>query len=260
MNLTDSEILKFQRGTPILLEDICAIHNATIGEIIDLGYDKFHQYLDIILISKPVEIENKNIKELIKQLTDFQFLLMLVESDINTRDLAKEAFFFLLHEDVSFSVEPAQIVVGPLEEKHVLDESHFYELQRIVRHMFFIEIDEEEIIFDPSDSPRVRALKEKMRENREKVRLAKAKKAQQEKSDLNFSDLVGSVALVLGAQEVWNMTYYFFNDQLKRMGWQEQFDINNRAAMAGAKMKKNQLKHWIRSITSVDNTGGKNNG
>jgi len=41
MNLTDNETLKFLRGSPVLLEDICAVYPATLGEIIDLGYDKF---------------------------------------------------------------------------------------------------------------------------------------------------------------------------------------------------------------------------
>ena len=41
MNLTDNEVLKFQKGSPILLEDICAIYPRTLGEIVDLGYDKF---------------------------------------------------------------------------------------------------------------------------------------------------------------------------------------------------------------------------
>ena len=34
MNLTDDEILKFQKGTPVFLEDICAIYPATIGDIV----------------------------------------------------------------------------------------------------------------------------------------------------------------------------------------------------------------------------------
>jgi len=39
---------------------------------------------------------------------------------------------------------------------------------------------------------------------------------------------------------------------MKRMGWRDQFDINNKAALAGAKMTKKQLKHWMRSINSND--------
>ena len=32
---------------------------------------------------------------------------------------------------------------------------------------------------------------------------------------------------------IWDITYYAFHDQLKRMGWRDQFNINNQAAMAG---------------------------
>ena len=53
MNLTDDEILKFQKGTPVFLDDICAVYSATIGEIVDLGYSKFQEYLSIITATKP---------------------------------------------------------------------------------------------------------------------------------------------------------------------------------------------------------------
>ena len=39
--LTDNEVLKFQRGSPIFIEDVCAVYPATLGGIVDLGYDKF---------------------------------------------------------------------------------------------------------------------------------------------------------------------------------------------------------------------------
>jgi len=41
ISINDDMILKFQRGTPILLEDVCAIYPATMGEIIDIGYTTF---------------------------------------------------------------------------------------------------------------------------------------------------------------------------------------------------------------------------
>ena len=100
-----------------------------------------------------------------------------------------------------------------------------------------------------------RSIKMKMRENREKVRRAKAKKAQQEKSDMKLSDLIGSMTINdcgLNIINVWDMTYYAFHDQLKRMGWRDQFNINQKAALAGAKINKSQLKHWMRSIASSD--------
>ena len=168
---------------------------------------------------------------------------------------AKEAFRFFIHESVSFSLEPAQIVVGPLEEKHLLTEEMFYEFRRILKRMYFLEQEAEEIIIYENDSPAVKKLKQQMKINREKVARAKAKQKKQSGSDIQFSDLVGSVAAGncgLNIKTIWDITYYAFHDQLKRMGWREQFDINNRAAMAGAKLKKSQLKHWIKSIASDD--------
>ena len=257
MNLTDAEILKFQKGTPILLDDICAIYPATVGEIVDVGYDKFQQYLSIITATKPImkKKDNSQLQKVLDELTDFQYLLMTTELDIEANQLLKDAFQFFCHEDVLFSLEPAQIIVGPINEQHLLTEEKFYDLQRIIKRMYFIEQDGEEIIINKNDSPSVRNLKMKMRENREKVRLAKAKQAEREKSDLKFSDLIGSITINncgLNIENIWNITYYAFHDQLKRMGWRDQFEINNRAALAGAKLKKSQLKHWMRSIASSD--------
>ena len=70
-----------------------------------------------------------------------------------------------------------------------------------------------------------------------------------------MSDLVASITFGgcnLNMSNVWDITYYSFRDQLKRMGWHEKFDINNRAALAGAKLKKSQLKHWIKGISNDD--------
>ena len=66
MNLTDAATLKFQKGTPILLEDICAVYPAKMGEIVDLGYDLFQQYLGIMLTTKPV-IKKGGANEQLKQ-------------------------------------------------------------------------------------------------------------------------------------------------------------------------------------------------
>jgi len=41
MNLTDNETLKFLKGGPVFLDDICAVYPATLGEIVDVGYDNF---------------------------------------------------------------------------------------------------------------------------------------------------------------------------------------------------------------------------
>ena len=257
MNLTDDYVLKFQKGTPISFEGICFIYPATVGEIVDIGYSNFEKYLGILTTEKPA-IDNKNEEELnqiLTDLTDFQFLLMMTQLDPSTNVLLKNAFRFFTHEEVEFSIEPAQIILGPIEENHLLTEEKFYDFKRVLKKMYFFDVEEEEIIIYDTDDAATKRIKMKMRENREKVKRANAKKSAQEKSDLKFSDLIGSITINncgLNIANIWDITYYAFHDQLKRMGWRDQFNINNRAALAGAKLKKSQLKHWMRSIASSD--------
>ena len=256
MNLTDNEVLKFQKGSPVLIEDICAVYPRTLGEITDIGYDKFQQYLGILTSDKPTDTKgDSELAELLQQISDFQYLLLMASMDIQVNNILKEAFYFFTNSQATFSLDPPQILLGPLEEQHIMDEKHFYDLQHVLRRMYFIEQEGEEIVIYEDDNPATKRLKMQMRANREKVRRAKAKKAQQEKSDMKLSDLIGSITINdcgLNIHNIWDITYYAFHDQLKRMGWRDQFNINQKAALAGAKINKSQLKHWMRSIASND--------
>jgi hypothetical protein len=179
----------------------------------------------------------------------------MASTDLEVNTTLKRAFKFFTHENVVFSTTPAQIILGPLKEQHLLTEEKFYDFKRILKKMYFLDSDEEEIIIYDTDDAATKKIKMRMRENREKVRKANAKKNSQGKSDLKFSDLIGSITINncgLNMVNIYNITYYAFHDQLKRMGWRDQFNINNRAALAGAKLKKSQLKHWMRSIASSD--------
>jgi len=49
--------------------------------------------------------------------------------DKEVQETMRAAFRFFMHENtISFSLEPAQIVVGPLQEKHLLTEDKFHDL------------------------------------------------------------------------------------------------------------------------------------
>ena len=112
---------------------------------------------------------------------------------------------------------------------------------------------EDTIEFLETDTPRVRALKEKMLKGRRDREEAKRKARKKDgDSEIELSDLIGSLAIGSNSYNmlnIWDMTYYAFQDQLKRMSWREEFDINTRASLAGAKLDKSKLSHWIKSMT-----------
>lgn len=254
MNLTDDFVLKCLKGGAVLIEDICAVYSLTLGEIVDYGYDNFLHSLQILTLTKPVFNKGNDMAKLFEALSDYQYFLALTTLDAEFLEQAKKAFRFFTKENVIFSIDTEQIIIGPPEEKHILSEEYFYELQKILKKMYNLDDDEEEIVISPNDSPQVQNMKRQMIMNRKKAKQSK-KVGKGGKNDLSFSDLVASVAagnIGLNIVNIWDITYYAFHDQLKRMEWREQFDINNRAAMAGAKLKPNQLKHWIKSIHSKD--------
>ena len=258
MNLTDSDVLKFLHGTPVLLDDICAVYPPTLGEIADIGYDTFQKYLGTIIMEKPTSIDIKGEPQFaafLKTLTNFRYILFLATMDKEVEEVLKSSFRFFCHEEIFLCFETEQIIMGPIEEQHILNEAKFYDLQQIIRCMCFLEeINGQSLRIADDEDPRVRAIKEKiLRDNRKREELRRKKAAANGDSELKFSDLVGSLTLNdcgLNILNIWDITYYAFHDQLKRMGWRDQFNINHRAALAGAKMKDDQLKHWIRSINN----------
>jgi hypothetical protein len=66
-------------------------------------------------------------KELLEQITDFQYLLMLATMDLKINATLKSAFRFFTHENVIFSLDPPQIIIGQGDVQHNLTEESFYD-------------------------------------------------------------------------------------------------------------------------------------
>ena len=252
MTLTDDFTLKCMKGSPVFLDDICAIYPRKLGDIVDIGYSTFLKYINLFNMEKPSsqEVKDNELGTLLNKLDDFQYFLFMVNIDSESNQLAKNAFHFFTHEQVIFSLEQEEIIIGPPQEKHLMIAEDFYTFRKILRRMYFLDVSKDDIVIEEDDDPRVRAIKKKLLERKKKLKKAKTK---DNDSNVEFSDLIGSLTLNncgLNMENIWNITYYAFHDQLKRMGWRDQFNINNQMALAGAKVDKEKLKHWIKSISS----------
>jgi len=53
---------------------------------------------------------------------------MMATIDPTIHNSLKKAFRFFIHEEVIFMLDPAQIIIGAAEEKHILTEEKFYDL------------------------------------------------------------------------------------------------------------------------------------
>lgn len=152
-------------------------------------------------------------------------------------------------------LDQACIIVGDPLEKRMITKDNFYDFQTYIGFVCAMEdFMDDRIEIRDDDDPNVRRIKLQMIEGRKKREAAKKKSQNNsdKKSDLTFTDLIAS--LPIGApgytiESVMNLSYYAFQDQLKRMNWFEEFNINTRAAMAGAKIGKDKLSHWIKTMT-----------
>lgn len=253
MSSIDNDILRLLHGDPVIFRDICLIYSPTLGEIATTGLDKFYEYLSVTMIEKP-KVTDRKIAELLKAISNFEYIILLTQMDETQRDLIGRAFQFFTHEQVQFVANPPMIVFGDPSEKRVVTKDTYDDFQYLISlACAMVDTSEERIEIFEDDSPRVKDIKRKMLEGRKARAKAKKKKSSASGSDVKVSDLIAS--LPVGSNggvniiDVWNLTYYAFQDQLKRMSWREEYDINTRAAMAGAKIDKEKLSHWIKTMT-----------
>ena len=253
MNSTDGKVLKFLRGVPVIYEDICLVKSPFLKDIASEGLDKFYQYLSFMTIRKP-SMENEELQQLLSPLSDFEYLILLAQMEPDNHKLISAAFQFFTGDKPTFVNSPASIVLGDPVEKRILNKDNFIGFSDLVALSCAMRDPKEDTIeFLESDTPRVRALKEKMlKGRRDREEAKKREKKRSGESDIELSDLVASLAIGgngYNMLNIWDLTYYAFQDQLKRMSWREEFDINTRASLAGAKLDKNKLSHWIKSMT-----------
>lgn len=252
MSSTDANTLKFMSGAPAMYKDICLVRSPFLKNIAAEGLDRFYQYISVLQAKKPVS-ESDEISKLLSPLSDFEYLLLLTQMEKEAHKTIKAAFKFFTEDDVTFVLDPPSIVLGDPSEKRILNKDNYAGFLDLVSHACAMkDLKEDTIEFLDSDTPRVRALKQKMLEGRKQREEAKRKSKKSGEKSLELSDLIASLTIGSNAYNmlnVWDLTYYAFQDQLKRMSWREEFDINTRASLAGAKLDKNKLSHWIKTMS-----------
>lgn len=227
-------------GKPILVDDICLIYPPTMGEVFDITYQKFQQYLGILTISK--QIYGKD-----KELADMSELVYLIgNSMVNEafQERLKEAFNFFIKEPVIVLPDLGAFLIGAPEDVRLLDDNSFPTFQSILRQVTGLESWTER--GDDWFDDKAREIKEKIRVGQAKVREIKGES--DEAPDL--TDLVSAYSVETGIpfETIFQMPYAIFQKQYRRMLMRESYHTYNRAAMAGAKLTEENRKHWIRKI------------
>lgn len=237
---------QFFVGVPIEIPDTCFVYSPTLRQIAEIGAKNFYSCLNLLTLDK------EDVDEFFKEqgmenvdITPFRFTLLNAHQDSEFLNNLKDAFKLFLHEEeIYVLMENEAIILGDLKENRIINSEKFDTICSIIRRANSVDkASSEERMDNPSNSKAAEIIR--------KIKEGKKVREKNKSSDLSFLDLVASLAAKgngLNALNVWDLTYYAFNDQFKRMQAIEDYEQSLHALQSGADPKKVKLEYWVKNI------------
>lgn len=228
----------------------CKTYPIKLRDIAKMGTKKFYECLNIFTL------KTEDVKDFLKQnginddITVLQFHLINALSSDSYLETLNQAFQVFLHED-DITVTNEAIVLGDIKEGRIIKQEEFDNICKLVGMQTTLGSEKDSVDEVPPEGTKAREIWDALHKG--KQQLAKARSA--DGDGLTFLDLVASLAAKgngLNALNVWDMTYYAFQDQFQRMQWIENYDNTLRSLLAGADSKKVKLENWLQPIKNKD--------
>lgn len=243
-NLTSEEQVFI--GEPADL-GFCSAYPIKLRDIAKMGIKKFYECLNIFTL------KTEDVKDFLKQnnvdqdLTTFQFHLIHGLIDENYLNTLNQAFKVFLHED-DITITNEAIVLGDIKDSRIIRQEEFDLICEVVAFQTILGGSSTEESSPEGLEGKAREIWESLHRGRQQ--LSKAKSVSGD-SSLSFLDLVASFAAKgngLNALNVWDMTYYAFQDQFQRMQWIEDYANGMNAVVHGADPKKVKIENWMQPM------------
>lgn len=238
MNSIDELQLLYGKSLPF--SNICMVNHPTLGDIAQIGTSNFYRYIYTLTL-EPSEIEEKEV-----EMDTLSYLLIGASVNQEFASLVKQAFYFFTGESIVFVPEEKSIQVGNDIIGRITPEN-FGEMQHIISTMCCIE---KEIKHTKFKDERARQIAERIAAGQKEVERIKAKNRNNDDT-IDLAVLVSSIAARtpgMSILNIWQTPYYAFHDLVRRTQAIEEYDTIIRAAHAGAKVSKDNIKYWIRKI------------
>ena len=244
----------FFLGQPKEFKPGIKIFPPTVSQVVTT--DDYGRYLRLLTYSQE-EIEDEFLeakKPLEKYPNPFEFMLGNSYNNKDYERLCKKAFYFFIHQEVTFLYGEKIVVVGNIKEvlenaKSVEDfitikEEDFFEFQNLIR----LSVGKTPVEMpNPNEDPRVAEIKRKAR-YRDKL---KAKKAAKSKDGVSlFTMLVSICCMGIGITplNIGEMSYVALQSLLRKYQEKEKYQLDIDSLLAGADSKKVKPKYWIRNF------------
>lgn len=238
--------LKLLRGSSIRVDGLGEIKPLTLGEIVDMSYLKYQQYLRILTI-KLEDIPNFHVfQENGKDIFD----ILISSQDVQLTTLFIESLKCFLREDnIHINIPFGIVFLGELEGNtldRVIDKSIFAKLKDVIEMQNCLKgnvIPKYNAVNDKAQS-----IIEKLKQSSEYINKLNGKS---NSDDIDISDIISAVSVKstnVNKFNVWDFTLYQLYDEYKRLDIIGQHDISIQSILHGADMNKVQMKHWSSKI------------
>lgn len=238
--MDESVKLKLLAGLPFNIDNICILKPLTLLEIASVGYDKYNLYLSN-LVADVSDFKIPNI-----DLTQYSYWDILISNmyhaDEEYSNMILNAMKLFLKEDIFFARCTCLFYIRNNKQYKIIDKNIFELIRNNLKIQNCVDKNDNEE-FKPANS-KAEEIRQKILKGRQKINGS---------NNISFEDLVSTLAANgngLNISNIWNLTIYQFNNQFARMQMIEDYDINIRQLLAGAKKEDVQLKHYIRPIES----------
>ena len=241
-------------GEPYLFKKGIPIYPPKVREVLT---NQYYSTFSRLLTYSQEEIEDEFIeakKPLEVYPTPIEFLLNNSYHNKDYARMAREAFRFFLHQEVTFVYEQKMIVVGDIQETIktvkslddlvVIKEEDFFDFQNVIRTCIGKQQVEPPV---QDEDPRIKEMKRKSR-MRERLKAKKAAKNQD--GICIYAMLVSICCMGIGITplNIGEMSYIALEAIMRRYQDKEKYELDIDSLLAGADSKKIKPKYWIRNF------------
>ena len=236
--------LALMTGVDIPIPELQAtLHQPTLKEISYLGEKDFLTGIQCLSIQKTMLIEDESV---LSNTTNFQ-IFMTVMTEKTTQDKKQSVIqaLKLLFPEYQILITPRAISMNSSAGNAIIDENNFEILQKIISQVFCLSKTDQST-FNPANK-RAKEIADKLMKARQRV--AAQKQAEQGDGSA-FAQYISTLTVGIGSMSLndcINLTIYQLYDLVERYSLYNNWDIDLRSRLAGAKADK-PLDNWMKQI------------
>lgn len=227
--------LNLLSGDPIPIEDVCSIYPLTLRQIKNLSTTIYNKYLGVTCI------DVNDIQKALNTAEDidvFETIYFSCKGNDEYKDIIFKAFKCFLREEIGLCDYGFHLG----NENKIIHKGNYSDIIKIIKLQNCLVEKKEVEKYKPANE-RARKMLEQMKKNEEELNKVKSK------DSLTLHDLISIFAAYsenINILNVWDMTFYQFNDQFNRLKIMKEYDCNLQILMhCDTSKNKIDLKHWL---------------